>query len=155
MMKFGKFAAGLAAAMCLTNTPAIAIESDADAQKVRQLNYMLMTSSLRCRFGEDDFQRDYVAFTSTHVRTIDAAGQRLKSGLVARYGARGGTRAFDRMNTSMANTYGSGHPWMECNELKQVTRDLAADRSEANLLQAADWLLSSDPGQSPYRVARR
>ena len=45
----------------------------------------------------------------------------------------------------MANEYGNGHPWLGCGELKQIARELAADKNSAQLASAADDLLASRP----------
>ena len=61
--------------------------------------------------------------------------------LNARYGTSGANRALDKISTSMANTYGQGHPWLNCAQLKQATRSLAQNRAPGALLAAADTLL--------------
>lgn len=43
----------------------------------------------------------------------------------------------------MANQYGAGHPWLNCHELRQVTRGLAHSHGRAPLVAAADELLAS------------
>ena len=56
---------------------------------------------------------------------------------------RGADRALDRLSVTMANTYGQGHPWLDCHQLKQVARGLADARGSAPLVEAADQLLEA------------
>lgn len=146
-------AAGIAATSLLAGAPAAAETEVEKAQKLRQLDIMLMVTSLRCRFGADDFQADYRDFTARHLGTLNAASRRLRTELSAQYGTRGATRALDRLSTRMANTYGMGHPRLGCGELKQVTRQLAQQQS-ATLAVAADELLADGPRESVLAMAR-
>ena len=147
------FAAGIAAGLLLAGQPAAA-ETELDkAQKLRELDIMLMVTSLRCRFGADDFRADYRAFSSRHLNTMNAAARQLTSALSTRHGARGATRALDRLSTRMANAYGGGHPRLGCGELKQVTRRLAQQQS-STLATAASELLADGPRESVFAMAR-
>lgn len=148
-----KLAAGIAAAALLAGTPAGAETELEKAQKLRQLDIMLMVTSLRCRFGADDFQADYQAFSKRHLSTLNAAARQLTTTLSAQYGARGAARALDRLSTRMANTYGMGHPRLDCAELKQITRRLTEQQSSA-LFAAADELLENGPRESVLAMAR-
>jgi hypothetical protein len=112
------------------------------AEKVRKLDIMLMVSSLRCRNTSDNFQSDYAAFSAAHLRELNQASRTLKSDFARRYGTSGAARALDRLSTRMANQYGQGHPWLDCHDLKQVTRKLANDHDPGVLLSAADDLLA-------------
>lgn len=134
-------AAGLAALSILaTSMPAQANAGD-DAEKVRRLDIMLMVSALRCRNTSDGFQSDYDRFSAAHLSELNAAAATLKQSLNARYGTASANRALDKISTSMANTYGQGHPWLNCAELKQATQSLAQNRAPGALLSAADSLL--------------
>ncbi|WEK46839.1 MAG: S-adenosyl-L-homocysteine hydrolase [Candidatus Andeanibacterium colombiense] len=133
-------AAGLAALSILTSVPARASAGD-DAEKVRRLDIMLMVSALRCRTTADGFQNDYDHFSTAHLSELNAAAATLKQSLNARYGSGGANRALDKISTSMANSYGQGHPWLNCAELKQATQSLAQNRAPGALLAAADTLL--------------
>jgi hypothetical protein len=124
------------------------------AEKLRRLDIMLMVTGLRCRMGSDNFISDYGRFTSRQMPTLNAANAQLRSELSARYGAAGAQRAVDRMSTSMANSYGAGHPWLDCHELKQVARNLAEVEGRATLEEAADQLLART-GSSQVALARR
>jgi hypothetical protein len=149
-----KCAAVLAAGMLLAGSPAAAQSNAAAAEKVRRLDIMLMVTSLRCRFGADDFQADYADFSARHLDALNAAGRELTEQLSAQYGVQGATRALDRMSTSMANSYGMGHPTLGCAELKQATQQLSR-APDGVLVAAADALLAGDAGGNAYRLAQR
>jgi hypothetical protein len=152
-MGFAKrVAAGLAAASLLISVPASAA-GWSQAEKLRRLDIMLMVTGLRCRTGPDNFQGDYGRFTTNHLPALNAASNTLKRELSARSGAAGVNRALDRLSVQMANQYGQGHPWLNCGQLKQVTRSLAAARGSAPLLEAADQLLAEN-GNSQIALAR-
>ncbi|MFM5954850.1 MAG: S-adenosyl-L-homocysteine hydrolase [Novosphingobium sp.] len=141
-------AAGLAAASMLISVPASADAGMSSAEKLRRLDIMLMVTGLRCRNTADNFNADYGRFTTNHLTELNGASRTLKADMGKRYGAAGANRALDRFSTQMANDYGQGHPWLNCAQLKQVTRSLADMRGTAPLLEAADELLSdSGPRQ--------
>lgn len=144
-------AAALAAASVLA-TPAMAGDMS-KAEKLRRLDIMLMVTGLRCRTTAANFQSDYQRFTTNHIATLNQSARALKAELAARYGG-GADRALDRMSVTMANSYGQGHPWLGCDELKQVAQGLAEARGEAPLIEAADQLLDSG-GASQFAYARR
>ena len=145
-------AAVLAAASLLATAPAMAGDMS-KAEKLRRLDIMLMVTGLRCRTTADNFQADYGRFTTNHIGELNASARALKAELAARVGA-GADRALDRMSVTMANAYGQGHPWLNCNELKQVAQGLADAQGEEPLVAAADQLLDSG-GASQFAYARR
>jgi hypothetical protein len=146
-------AASLAAGAMLCSVPASAGAID-DAEKLRRLDIMLMVSGLRCRTTADDFQADYGQFTTAHYATLNGAARVLRTDMAQRHGAAGATRALDKLSVTMANDYGSGHPWLTCAQLKQVTRDLVVARGAAPLLAAADQLLAQT-GTPTFAWARK
>ncbi len=145
-------AAGLAAASMLVSAP-VSAAGWSQAEKLRRLDIMLMVTGLRCRTGPDNFQGEYGRFTTKHLGALNAASNSLKRELSARSGAAGANRALDRLSVQMANQYGQGHPWLNCGQLKQVTRSLADARGSAPLLAAADQLLA-EIGNSQIAFAR-
>ncbi|MFO1256584.1 MAG: S-adenosyl-L-homocysteine hydrolase [Sphingomonadaceae bacterium] len=145
-MKFKRVAAGLAALGMIASFPASA-GNVGSAEKLRRLDIMLMVTGLRCRKTADNFQPEYGRFTTNHFATLNAAAQTLKAEYARSYGAAGANRALDRMSVQMANQYGQGHPWLNCAQLKQVTRTLADMRGEAPLYEAADDLLQNGSRQ--------
>lgn len=149
-------AKNIAAALVLTGlmagAPAGANTLD-DAEKVRRLDIMLMVTGLRCRSTPDNFQADYGRFTTRHIATLNAASRQLQSQLAARVGPDKAGRALDRISVTMANTYGQGHPWLSCAQLKIAARGLAEADGPAVLVEAADQLLASS-GSPRFAWAR-
>ena len=139
---FKGIAAGFATCVLLAGVPTQADALD-DAEKLRRLDIMLMVTGLRCRTTSDNFQDDYGQFSTVHNATLNGAAATLKADLSLRHGAAGATRALDRMSVTMANSYGQGHPWLDCAQLKQVTRDLASAVGRAPLIEAANQLLAT------------
>ena len=156
MRIYRNLAAGLAAVSMLALIPAIARAGDAggESEKLRRLDIMLMVSSLRCRFGPDDFRPDYNRFAANHLATMNAAGKALQNDLTRRHGAAAAKKSLDRMSVSMANQYGQGHPWLGCSQLKRVARDLADAPDRGVLLAAAEDLLAAGP-RGGYAFAAR
>lgn len=147
MGKFARITATAVSAAMLAGSavPAQAAASDyVSAEKLRKLDIMLMVTALRCRHGADNFQADYEKFSRNHHPTMQAAAGTMQSSLARKQGAKAARRSLDKISVTMANRYGQGHPWLECHELKQVTRDLAADRDSSRLLAAADQLLANN-----------
>lgn len=145
-------AAAFAAASLLMTVPANAAEMS-KAEKLRRLDIMLMVTGLRCRTTAHNFQADYQRFTTNHIAELNSSARALRAELAARSGGNA-DRALDRLSVTMANTYGQGHPWLGCDELKMVAQGLASSRGEAPLLAAADQLLDSG-GASQFAYARR
>ncbi len=118
------------------------------AEKLRRLDIMLMVTGLRCRSTPDNFTAEYGQFTTRHMTELNQANAELRDDLGARFGAARANRELDRLSTEMANQYGQGHPWLNCAELRSVTRDLAEVRGTDTLVEAADQLLGGiDSGQ--------
>ena len=154
MGKYNKLAAVLAAVSSLAlAVPAQAATSARDAAQLRKLDIMLMVSSLRCRFGTDNFQADYETFSTTQHATMQGAYRVLEADYTARLGRAGAKKSLDRISVVMANEYGQGHPWLSCGQLKSMTRDLAGTADVGRLLAVAGDVL----GQSPpvYLATRR
>lgn len=145
---FRKAAVCLAATGLLIAMPAQATGAST-AEKLRKLDIMLMVTGLRCRTTESNFTADFAAFEAAHMADLNAASTTMRDSMVPRFGVSGANRALDRISTSMANQYGQGHPWLNCAELKQVTRSLAVMQGTQALVEAADQLLT-DVGSSPH-----
>jgi hypothetical protein len=153
MGKYNKLAAVAAAVSTLAWTaPAQAVSTAADAEQLRKLDIMLMVSSLRCRFGTDNFQADYDQFSTNQHAEMQEAYRVLEADYAARMGTAGAKKALDRVSVGMANQYGQGHPWLGCADLKAMTRDLAGAAGSARLLAAADEALRESP---PVYLAAR
>ncbi len=144
-------AAGLVACSMMIAAPASA-GSMSSAEKLRRLDIMLMVTGLRCRTGADNFQAEYGRFTTNHLAELNAASDALKVQMGG--GGRTADRALDKLSVTMANTYGQGHPWLDCGQLKQVARGLAEARGPEPLIAAADQLLESS-GTPQFAWLRR
>lgn len=141
---FSKTAAALAAATVLAFA-ASAVQADplrGEAAKLRKLEMMLMVGSLRCRFGADDFQTDHARFQESHSRTLNEAYDHLKADYARQLGSQEAELALDRLSAGIANTYGKGHPWLSCGELKSITQDLASTSDRSQMIAAADYSLA-------------
>lgn len=149
----GMMAMALAMALALP-APAHAVYSQGDAEALRKLDIMLMVSSLRCRFGADNFQADYQRFSARHLPVLNGAYHALHDQLARAYGAKRATRMLDDISVSMANRYGQGHPWMDCRQLGEVTRDLASRSSGDDLIARAHYLLAERPASGAVFAAR-
>ena len=144
------FIARLAAVAAAVSTlaivpPAVASEPHHEATQLRKLDIMLMVSSLRCRFGPDNFQPDYTRFSTNHYPTMQGAFKQMEAHYTQRMGVAGARKAIDKVSVGMANQYGQGHPWMGCSELKAMTRQLAATKDRAHLVAAAHDALADRP----------
>lgn len=146
---------GVAMIATLSATPVSANSGFDDAHSLRSLDIMLMVTSLRCRSSADDFQSDYHRFSAAHLKHLNAASRTLKRSFVASYGERNPSRALDRMGVKIANSYGDGHPWLSCAQLKQVTQDLTANSDVQSLATHARYLLSATrPAPAPQIAPR-
>ena len=157
MRNYKNLPASLAAVSLFALAPvaAGAESSGGEAEKLRRLDIMLMVSSLRCRFGPDNFQPDYQRFSANHLTTLNGAAKRMHSDLARIHGAAAASKALDRMSVGMANQYGQGHPWLGCGELKRAARELAEARDRSVLVSAADHLLAARPSGGYALAARK
>lgn len=149
MGRITSFVAALTAcgAICVAGAaPAAAQSAQQEAETLRRLDIMLMVSSLRCRFGEHDMRPEYGRFTTRHMNVLNQAARTMQ----ARYTR----RQMDTLQTTMANVYGQGHPWLDCAGLQQRTEELAQARTRVELLAAADELLAAEPAQRSTLIAR-
>lgn len=115
------------------------------AEKIRRLDIMLMVTSLRCRTGEDNFLSDFQGFEKTHLQELNLASAQLKRNLGPQ-----ADRALDKISTSIANQYGTGHPWLSCHDLKELAHELATTQGQPVLIAAADQAFAGD-----VQLARR
>jgi hypothetical protein len=146
MKSLKKLAAVVAAASTLAVLPQPALASSThEASQLRRLDIMLMVSSLRCRFGADNFQPDYARFSTNQNPLMQEAYRTLHADYVARMGPARAKKALDTVSVGMANQYGQGHPWLGCGELKAMAQDLAETRDRARLVRVAEEVLSERP----------
>jgi hypothetical protein len=152
MMRYKGLLFALAAVPAMfAAAPAAAQMATSEAEQLRQLDIMLMVTALRCRSDADDFQADYNRFSARHLATMNQAAQQLR----ANYGTgQQAVRRLDRISTTIANRFGQGHPWLECGQLRAVTRDLADSSGRQVLLAAAEELLADGAPRRDTLVAR-
>ncbi len=159
-MKKAYLAAAVLAATSLVSTMPAQAQScwgpeAVNAAKLRNLDIMLMVTALRCRMGADNFQPEYYDFSAAHQAELNLANGVLRVQFTGA-GITVANRALDRMSTSIANSFGMGHPDLGCHELRQITRDLANTGISGALLDAADAMVGAPmiPGGScAMRVA--
>ncbi len=159
-MKKAYLAAAVLAATSLVSTMPAQAQScwgpeAVNAAKLRNLDIMLMVTALRCRMGADNFQPEYYDFSAAHQAELNLANGVLRAQFTGA-GITVANRALDRMSTSIANSFGMGHPDLGCHELRQITRDLANTGISGALLDAADAMVGAPmiPGGScAMRVA--
>lgn len=135
--------AGFVLAAALSSSPASANSGFEDAHSLRSLDIMLMVTSLRCRTGAHDFRGEYHRFSAANLEHLNEASNTLKRSFVANHGERNPARALDRMGVKIANSYGDGHPWLSCAELKDVARDLSHGSDAKSLARRARYLLNA------------
>lgn len=145
--RIGVAVLGFALAIALASNQGRAQSMSNEAEQLRRLDIMLMVTSLRCRHGTDDFREQYNAFTARHLATLNEAGRTLQRGR--------GVRSLDRISTTMANRYGTGHPWLDCGQLRGVAQQLSETRDRWQLLAAADELLADSPRRTDLVAAYR
>ncbi len=151
MKSYAKLAAVAVAVSMLAVAPqAAAAGTPSEAAKLRRLDIMLMVSSLRCRFGADNFQTEYARFSTNQYPVMQDAFRTMQADYNARVGPARAKKALDSVSVGMANQYGQGHPWLGCSELKSVTRELATT-DRAKLIAAADEMLGDRPPQFALR----
>ncbi len=123
----------------------------ASAKNIRNLNIMLMVTSLRCRGSAHDFSGEYELFAQAHQANIASAHRELVREMSATYGAANSERVLDRDGVSMANRFGEGHPTLGCSELKEATLELAMNQDRFQLASMADRLLNPNSDRSALR----
>jgi len=143
MGKLRSIMAGIASIAMIGGASAVSANpATISAENIRKLHIMLMVTSLRCRDGEHDFQAEYQLFTAAHQHNLTYARNHLERQMSARYNARDRERALDRLGVGIANTYGEGHPWLGCADLKRATLELSMSQDRQHLTNMADLLLA-------------
>ena len=129
MIQTGKVAALCALALSIIAVPAQACWTSAeqDAAKVANLNMMMMVSALRCRKGPDDFLADYNRFVKNNNPVIGSQNAAVRSHFARINGNGHADAAMDKFIIGIANSYGGGHQWLGCAQLKLVAQDLSLD----------------------------
>lgn len=135
--------------------PARAEEAPSVARKINQVDVMLLVTSLRCRFGADDFRSEYEELHARHQAEFSEANSQLKAEFLKHDASAAAQRSFDSFITKVANTYGNGHPWLGCAELRSITGTLAKMEGSGPLIEAYGQLVAGAPPQFALASARR
>jgi hypothetical protein len=138
MGKFLKKAAFAVTVTLLAVQPAQACWDDAaqDAAKISNLNMMLMVTALRCRGGNDNFLAQYNKFVKTNNALLGSQNALIRAQFSKTVGLRGAETALDKLATGYANSYGAGHPTMNCHELKALATQVAEEKQDIASLSA-------------------
>lgn len=132
-------------------------EASQSAVKITHLNTMLLVTALRCRGGVDNFLPEYNRFVVNNSKLIGEQARIIREQFTTAYGVRGAEGALDRMTIGFANSYGTGHQFMDCGALKALADELASQNlGVTQLTQAADGAImaSALPGDvCPLRIA--
>jgi hypothetical protein len=161
MIRTGKAAALCALAAMIMVSPAQACWTSAeqDAAKVANLNMMMMVSALRCRKGPDDFLADYNRFVTNNNPVIGSQNAAVRSHFARINGNGNADAAMDKFIIGIANSYGGGHQWLGCAQLKLVAQDISLDNHTAgSLLVIAKETVDELPlsgGNCPIIIASR
>jgi hypothetical protein len=131
--------------LVFTAQPANACWNDkaTDALKIKHLNTMLMATALRCRNTPDDFLPHYNALVKKHNDLIGAQNVIVRLELAKTLGNVGAVARSDNLSVGYANSYGAGHPTMNCRQLKSLAIEIADKASDAeNFSIIADRVLN-------------
>lgn len=123
------------------------------AEQLHRLDVMLEATGKHCRTSPSDFSSDYAAFSQAHRAALSLAEKEVRAQMAQRYGSTGAATALERMDARLAAQYRSGHPWLDCEELKTVTRGLVMVQGSATLVEAAEQILPKG-GNAKFAMAR-
>jgi hypothetical protein len=127
----------LAAALSVASIqPAYACWDDAakSALKVKHLNTMMMATALRCRNTSDDFLAEYNLFVTKHNLLLGRQNAIVRTELAKSLGANGAMLQSDNLSVGFANTYGAGHPSMDCAALRELVATVSVSEEDENTL---------------------
>jgi hypothetical protein len=161
MKKSYRMFAVAAAIATMAVQPAHACWSNAsqEAAKIKHLNTMLMVTALRCRNTPDNFLPQYNQFVTKFSGLIGTQNRLLRTHLATVSGDAGSMNALDRMSIGYANSYGTGHRFMTCGDLKQLATELTTQtHGAASLAAVADRVVTGESwsGQAcPVIIASR
>jgi hypothetical protein len=103
----------------ISTTPAQAAcwgDAAVAAAKIRDLETMLMVSSLRCRTADNAMLNQYNRFVTRSRPALAAVNQTLR----AQFASLGGLNAYDRFVTAIANRYGAGVDGLGCDDMASI-----------------------------------
>lgn len=134
-------------------------ENQVTAARVRDMETMLMVSSLRCRLQGADFIASYNQFVREARPALTEVNEVLRGHFVNAVGADRALNAYDRYVTGIANRHGAGSSGMSCDDLVNLLNEA---RGEGNHLARLDRLairIGVQPdlqgGRCPWNMASR
>ena len=152
---------GLAAAVIIA-APAHAAcwrTDEVAAAKVRDLDTMLMVSSLRCRTVDAAMVTRYNSFVVKNRVPLTQANVTLRARFAAQVGRAAALNAYDKYITKVANRYGAGAEGLSCADFAAITdAALGEVPNFANLAALADRAGTQpviDGVACPVEIARR
>jgi hypothetical protein len=148
-----------AAAACVMTLPAQAAcwsDEAVDAAKVRDLETMLMVSSLRCKLSGVDMLDDYNSF----IRTSRPALTQVNDALRSHFGTgNAALNAYDAYVTKIANRYGGGAEGLNCRDMVSILHAANAEggsrKGLSRLARDADVQPLLPGGQCAVTIATR
>ena len=160
-MKFGSIVVAFAA-VAIVAAPAHAQCWNADqiaAAKVRDMETMLMVSSLRCRADHRQMIGQYNAFVVKSRAALNQVNDTLKAHFTEEVGARRSLDAYDSYVTRIANRYGAGADGLSCDDLSDITvaalNENATFAALSDLADRADVRPVIEGGACPVTIAAR
>jgi hypothetical protein len=115
------------------------------AAKVRDLETMLMVSTLRCRLSGQNMLSAYNQMINKSRSALTAVNDSLRAHFIADVGERAGLNAYDRYVTSVANRYGAGVEGLNCRDMASILAAANAEGGSAKGLAR----LANDAGVEP------
>ena len=129
------------------------------AAKVRDLETMLMVSSLRCRGNGGTMLSRYNKFVVQSRAALTLVNDTLRAHFAESVGQGRALNAYDGYVTRIANRYGAGAEGLSCNDLSSITDAAVSERPTfaalAALADRAGVQPMLDGGVCGYAVARR
>lgn len=90
--------------------------------QIRQFDILLMVSALRCQVRGVDFVTDYNAFVIRNRPILVGANDEILKHFNSELGGKAALGAYDRMSTGMANQFGNGGGFDDCEALRVMVR---------------------------------
>ena len=106
------------------------------AAKVRDMETMLMVSSLRCRATDPSMLSRYNRFVVQSRAALNEVNNGLRAHFAESVGAARAMNAYDGYVTQIANRYGAGAEGLSCADLSAITSAALAERPTFSALVA-------------------
>jgi hypothetical protein len=112
-----------------------------DAERLIQLNMMLLVTHRRCSILKQPFDREFISFHNVLKDKLAIASSIVKPSFQDVHA----DLTFDSFLTATANAYGEGHPEFGCKQIKAEFAALLKLKSDSDFHKVADQLLSGAP----------